>query len=143
MVAGLVGITPAAGTVGPFGAVAIGFAAGVVCVWGVTGLKRLLGADDSLDVFGVHAVGGIVGAILTGVFSADSLGGIKAVADGYSTAGQVATQALGVGLTIVWIGVVSVIGFSVAKLVFGLRVNEESERIGLDITSHGESAYES
>ena len=142
MVAGLVGITPAAGTVGPFGAVAIGFAAGVICVWGVTGLKRLLRADDSLDVFGVHAVGGIVGAILTGVFSADSLGGVKAVADGYSIGGQVAIQALGVGLTVVWIGVVSVIGYSVAKLVFGLRVSEESERIGLDITSHGESAYE-
>ena len=143
MVAGLVGITPAAGTVGPFGAVAIGFAAGVICVWGVTGLKKMLGADDSLDVFGVHAVGGIVGAILTGVFSADSLGGVKAVAEGYSIGGQVVTQALGVGLTVLWIGVVSVIGYSIAKLVFGLRVNEESERIGLDITSHGESAYES
>ena len=142
MVAGLVGITPAAGTVGPFGAVAIGFAAGVICVWGVTGLKKLLGADDSLDVFGVHAVGGIVGAILTGVFSADSLGGVKAVADGYSIGGQVVIQALGVGLTVAWIGVVSVIGYSVAKLVFGLRVAEEDERQGLDITSHGESAYE-
>ena len=142
MVAGLVGITPAAGTVGPFGAVAIGFAAGVICVWGVTGLKKLLGADDSLDVFGVHAVGGIVGAILTGVFSADSLGGVKAVADGYSIGGQVVIQALGVGLTVAWIGVVSIIGYSVAKLVFGLRVAEEDERQGLDITSHGESAYE-
>jgi Amt family ammonium transporter len=143
MVAGLVGITPAAGTVGPFGAVAIGYAAGVICVWGVTGLKKLLGADDSLDVFGVHAVGGIVGAILTGVVSADSLGGVKAVADGYSIGGQVAIQALGVGVSVAWIGVVSVIGYSVAKLVFGLRVSEESERIGLDITWHGESAYES
>jgi Amt family ammonium transporter len=143
MVAGLVGITPAAGTVGPFGAVAIGFAAGVVCVWGVTGLKKILRADDSLDVFGVHAVGGILGAILTGVFSADSLGGVKAVADGYSIGGQVVIQALGVGLTVAWIGVVSVIGYSIAKLVFGLRVSEESERIGLDITWHGESAYES
>jgi len=142
MVAGLVGITPAAGTVGPFGAVAIGFAAGVICVWGVTGLKKLLGADDSLDVFGVHAVGGIVGAILTGVFSADSLGGVKSVADGYSIGGQVVIQALGVGVTVVWIGVVSIIGYSVAKLVFGLRVAEEDERQGLDITSHGESAYE-
>ena len=141
MVAGLVGITPAAGLVGPFGAVAIGFAAGVVCVWGVNGLKRLLGADDSLDVFGVHAVGGIVGALLTGVFFSPALGGQGG--EDFNIASQVATQALGVGLTIVWIGVVSVVGFLVARLVFGLRVDEESERIGLDISSHGESAYES
>ena len=141
MVAGLVGITPAAGLVGPFGAVAIGFAAGVVCVWGVNGLKRLLGADDSLDVFGVHAVGGIVGALLTGVFFSPALGGQGG--EDFNMASQVATQALGVGLTIVWIGVVSVVGFLVARLVFGLRVDEESERIGLDISSHGESAYES
>ncbi|MCR6686004.1 ammonium transporter [Pseudoxanthomonas sp.] len=140
MVAGLVGITPAAGLVGPFGAVAIGFAAGVICVWGVTGLKKLLGADDSLDVFGVHGVGGIVGAILTGVFTAPSLGGTGG--EDFNIASQVGIQALGVGLTIVWIGVVSVIGYSVAKLVFGLRVSEEAEREGLDITSHGESAYE-
>ena len=140
-VAGLVGITPAAGLVGPFGAVAIGFAAGVVCVWGVNGLKRLLGADDSLDVFGVHAVGGIVGALLTGVFFSPALGGQGG--EDFNMASQVATQALGVGLTIVWIGVVSVVGFLVARLVFGLRVDEESERIGLDISSHGESAYES
>ena len=141
MVAGLVGITPAAGLVGPFGAVAIGFAAGVVCVWGVNGLKRLLGADDSLDVFGVHGVGGIVGALLTGVFFSPALGGQGG--EDFNMASQVATQALGVGLTIVWIGVVSVVGFLVARLVFGLRVDEESERIGLDISSHGESAYES
>ena len=141
MVAGLVGITPAAGLVGPFGAVAIGFAAGVVCVWGVNGLKRLLGADDSLDVFGVHAVGGIVGALLTGVFFSPALGGQGG--EDFNMASQVATQALGVGLTIVWIGVVSVVGVLVARLVFGLRVDEESERIGLDISSHGESAYES
>ena len=141
MVAGLVGITPAAGLVGPFGAVAIGFAAGVVCVWGVNGLKRLLGADDSLDVFGVHAVGAIVGALLTGVFFSPALGGQGG--EDFNMASQVATQALGVGLTIVWIGVVSVVGFVVARLVFGLRVDEESERIGLDISSHGESAYES
>ncbi len=141
MVAGLVGITPAAGLVGPFGAVAIGFAAGVICVWGVTGLKKLLGADDSLDVFGVHAVGGIVGALLTGVFFSPALGGQGG--DDFNMASQVATQALGVGLTIVWISIVSAIGFTVAKLVFGLRVSEEAEREGLDITSHGESAYES
>ena len=139
-VAGLVGVTPAAGSVGPFGAIAIGAAAGVVCVWGVTGLKRLLGADDSLDVFGVHGIGGIVGALLTGVFTAPHLGGTGA--EDFSIAGQVATQAIGVGLTVVWIGVVSVLAFLVAKMVFGLRVSEEAERAGLDITSHGEAAYE-
>jgi len=139
-VAGLVGITPAAGLVGPFGAVAIGFAAGVICVWGVTGLKKLLGVDDTADVFGVHAIGGIVGAILTGVFHAPSLGGPGP--EDFSIGAQVATQALGVGLTIVWIGVVSAIAFLIAKLVFGLRVGEDAEREGLDITSHGESAYE-
>lgn len=139
-VAGLVAITPACGTVGPFGAIAIGFIASVLCVWGVTGLKRLLGADDSLDVFGVHGIGGIVGAILTGVFSAATLGGVKG--GDYSIASQVGIQALGVGITIVWIGIVSIISFLIAKLIFGLRVSEDEEREGLDITSHGESAYE-
>ncbi len=139
-VAGLVGITPAAGLVGPFGAIAIGAAAAIVCVWGVNGLKRLLGADDSLDVFGVHAVGGIVGAILTGVFAAPSLGGTGA-AD-FSIASQVGIQALGVVITIVWIGLVAAVSLLIAKVVFGLRVSEEEEREGLDITYHGESAYE-
>ncbi|MCL1635831.1 ammonium transporter [Luteimonas sp. SX5] len=139
-VAGLVGITPAAGTVGPLGAIAIGAAAGVICVWGVNGLKRLLKADDSLDVFGVHGIGGIVGAILTGVFTAPALGGTGA-AD-FSIAKQVAIQALGAGITIVWIGVVSVVAFLIAKAAFGLRVGEDAEREGLDITSHGEAAYE-
>ena len=139
-VAGLVGITPAAGLVGPFGAVAIGAAAGFICVWGVTGLKKLLGVDDTADVFGVHAIGGIVGAILTGVFYAPSLGGQGG--EDFSIGAQVATQALGVGLTIVWIGVVSVVAFFIAKLIFGLRVGEDAEREGLDITTHGESAYE-
>ena len=139
-VAGLVGITPAAGLVGPFGAVAIGFIAGVVCVWGVTGLKRLLKVDDTADVFGVHAVGGIVGAILTGVFHAPSLGGTGG--EDFDMVAQVIKQATGVGLTIAWIGVVSVVGFLIAKLVFGLRVAEDAEREGLDIASHGESAYE-
>ncbi|KLD77984.1 ammonia channel protein [Xanthomonas hyacinthi DSM 19077] len=142
MVAGLVGITPAAGTVGPFGAIAIGVAAGAICVWGVTGLKKLLNADDTLDVFGVHGVGGIVGAILTGVFTDKALGG-AGYAEGVSMGHQVLVQATGVGVTVVWIGVVSVVGFLVAKLVFGLRVSEEAEREGLDITSHGEAAYES
>ncbi len=139
-VAGLVGITPAAGLVGPFGAVAIGFIAGLVCVWGVTGLKRLLKVDDTADVFGVHAVGGIVGAILTGVFHAPSLGGTGG--EDFDMVAQVIKQATGVGLTIAWIGVVSVVGFLIAKLVFGLRVAEDAEREGLDIASHGESAYE-
>jgi Amt family ammonium transporter len=139
-VAGLVGITPAAGLVGPFGAIVIGLAASVICVWGVTGLKKLLGADDSLDVFGVHGIGGIVGAILTGVFHAPSLGG--GGAEDYSIVHQVGIQALGVVVTIVWIGLVSIVAFLIAKLVFGLRVSEEEEREGLDITYHGESAYE-
>ena len=139
-VAGLVGITPAAGLVGPFGAVAIGFIAGLVCGWGVTGLKRLLKVDDTADVFGVHAVGGIVGAILTGVFHAPSLGGTGG--EDFDMVAQVIKQATGVGLTIAWIGVVSVVGFLIAKLVFGLRVAEDAEREGLDIASHGESAYE-
>lgn len=142
MVAGLVGITPAAGTVGPFGAIAIGVAAGVICVWGVTGLKKLLNADDTLDVFGVHGVGGIVGAILTGVFTDKALGGMG-YAEGVTMGHQVVVQAEGVLITVGWIGVVSVVGFLIAKLVFGLRVSEDAEREGLDITSHGESAYES
>ncbi|WP_425477053.1 ammonium transporter [Luteimonas cucumeris] len=139
-VAGLVGITPAAGTVGPCGAIVIGAVAGVVCVWGVNGLKRLLRADDSLDVFGVHGLGGIVGALLTGVFTAPWLGGTGG--EDFSIVRQVATQALGVGITTVWIGVVSVLAFLIARAVFGLRVSEDAEREGLDITSHGESAYE-
>ena len=139
-VAGLVGITPAAGLVGPFGAIAIGFAAGVICVWGVTGLKRLLGADDSLDVFGVHGIGGIVGALLTGVFHAPSLGG-NAGAD-YSIMTQVGIQGIAVLITIIWIGFVSLVSFLIAGKLFGLRVSEEEEREGLDITYHGETAYE-
>ncbi|MCM2338429.1 MAG: ammonium transporter [Lysobacter sp.] len=141
VVAGLVGITPACGTVGPLGAIVIGAVAGLAGVWGVTGLKRLLRADDSLDVFGVHGVGGIVGALLTGVFTAPSLGGTGA-AD-FSIAHQVGVQALGVGITVLWSGVVSLLAFALVKALVGLRVPEESEREGLDITSHGEAAYES
>lgn len=147
-VAGLVAITPACGFVGPMGALIIGLAAGVVCLWGVNGLKRLLGADDSLDVFGVHGVGGILGAILTGVFAAPSLGGQgifdyvanKASPD-YSIMGQVTTQATAVGVTILWSAVVSFIAYKLVDVVIGLRVPEEEEREGLDITTHGESAY--
>ncbi|MCG2585504.1 ammonium transporter [Massilia sp. TS11] len=149
-VAGLVAITPACGFVGPMGALLIGLAAGLVCLWGVNGLKRLIGADDSLDVFGVHGVGGILGAILTGVFAAPSLGGQgvfdyvanKASAD-YSILGQVQTQAIAVGTTIIWSAVVSLIAYKLVDIVIGLRVPEEEEREGLDITSHGESAYHS
>ncbi|MCW5636461.1 MAG: ammonium transporter [Rubrivivax sp.] len=138
-VAGLVAITPACGTVGPMGAIVIGFVAGFVCLWGVNGLKRMLGADDSLDVFGVHGIGGIVGALLTGVFSAASLGGIKA--DGYSIGGQLLIQAEGVLITIVWSAVVAAIAYKVVDLIVGLRVAEDEEREGLDITAHGETAY--
>ena len=149
-VAGLVAITPAAGFVGPMGGLVIGLVAGIVCLWGVNGLKRMLGADDSLDVFGVHGVGGILGAILTGVFAAPSLGGqgiwdyVKNVASpDFSIPGQVMTQATAVGITIVWSAIVSVIAYKLVDVVIGLRVPEEQEREGLDITSHGESAYHS
>ncbi len=147
-VAGLVAITPACGFVGVGGALVIGLLAGVVCLWGVTGLKHLLGADDSLDVFGVHGVGGILGSLLTGVFAAPSLGGsgiydyvANKVADGYSIYDQLVIQATGVGVTIVWSGVVAFICYKVADMVIGLRVAEDEEREGLDISSHGESAY--
>ncbi|ANH69471.1 ammonium transporter [Mitsuaria sp. 7] len=150
-VAGLVAITPAAGNVGIGGGLVIGLVAGFACLWGVSGLKKLLGADDSLDVFGVHGVGGIVGALLTGVFNSPSLGGPSAVGDwvtaatiapdAYSIGSQVLTQLKAVVLTIVWSGVVSVIAFKVVDLVIGLRVSEEEEREGLDISSHGETAY--
>ncbi len=140
-VGGLVAITPAAGTVGPFGAIAIGLAAGVICLWGVTGLKKLLGADDSLDVFGVHGVGGIVGSILTGVFADAAFGGVG-LAEGRTIVSQLGIQVLGVVIAIVWIGVVSLVSLLLVKAVIGLRVTEDEEREGLDISAHGESAYE-
>jgi ammonium transporter, Amt family len=146
-VAGLVAITPAAGFVGIIGAIVIGLLAGVICLWGVNGLKRLLGADDSLDVFGVHGVGGILGAVLTGVFCAPSLGGTgvydyvaNAVGE-YDMTAQVIAQLWGVGTVIVWSGIVSLVAFKLVDVVIGLRVPEEEEREGLDITAHGESAY--
>lgn len=149
-VAGLVAITPAAGFVGPMGAIVIGFIAGAVCLWGVSGLKRMMGADDSLDVFGVHGVGGIIGAILTGVFADPALGGsgiwdyvANAASAEYSMGTQVWLQAQGVITTIIWSGVVSVVAFKLVDIVIGLRVKEEEEREGLDIASHGETAYES
>jgi Amt family ammonium transporter len=147
-VAGLVAITPAAGNVGIVGALVIGGVAGFLCLWGVNGLKRMLGADDSLDVFGVHGVGGIVGALLTGIFNNQALGGPGLVTDWVTaTVGsngiwdQLLIQAKGVGLTVVWSGVVSLVAFKIVDLVIGLRVTEEEEREGLDITSHGETAY--
>jgi ammonium transporter, Amt family len=150
-VAGLVAITPAAGNVGIGGGLVIGLVAGFACLWGVNGLKKLLGADDSLDVFGVHGVGGIVGALLTGVFCSPSLGGPGFVADwvtatsitaaDFSMASQVWIQAKAVLITIVWSGVVSFIAYKIVDLTIGLRVTEEDEREGLDIISHGEIAY--
>jgi Amt family ammonium transporter len=150
-VAGLVAITPAAGNVGIPGAFVIGLAAGLVCFWGVNGLKKVLRADDSLDVFGVHAVGGITGALLTGVFNDPSLGGPGFVSDwvtgaviaakDFSIASQLWIQAKGVIVTIVWSGVVALVAYKLVDLTIGLRVAEEEEREGLDTSSHGEAAY--
>jgi Amt family ammonium transporter len=150
-VAGLVAITPAAGNVGVGGALIIGLISGFAGLWGVTGLKKMLGADDSLDVFGVHGVCGILGALLTGVFNSPALGGPGYVADwvtatmvtsaDYSIAAQVLVQAKAVGVTVVWSGVVSALAYFIVDKTIGLRVSEEDEREGLDITSHGETAY--
>jgi Amt family ammonium transporter len=150
-VSGLVAITPACGFVGPMGALVIGLIAGIVCLWGVNGLKRMLRVDDSLDVFGVHGVGGIVGALLTGVFAAPQLGGQgiwdyvtnKPSADVYSIGHQVWVQAQAVGVTIVWSALIAYIAFKLVDVTIGLRVPEEQEREGLDLTSHGERAYHS
>jgi Amt family ammonium transporter len=148
-VAGLVAITPAAGFVGVMGSLFIGLVAGGVCFWGVTGLKKMLKADDSLDVFGVHGVGGITGALLTGVFASPSLGGTgiydyvaNAVSPDYSIVAQVWIQFQAVITTVVWSAVVAYISYKLVDMVVGLRVPEEEEREGLDITSHGETAYE-
>jgi Amt family ammonium transporter len=147
-VAGLVAVTPACGFVGPMGALFIGLAAGLLCLWGVSGLKRMLGADDALDVFGVHGVGGIVGALLTGVFAAPSLGGTGTcdyVANKCGAWGgigaQVWIQFQGVMVTLIWSAVVAFVAFKLVDLVIGLRISEEEEREGLDISSHGETAY--
>lgn len=147
-VAGLVAITPAAGNVGIPGAFVIGTVAGLVCLWGVTGLKKMIPADDSLDVFGVHAVGGILGALLTGVFNSPALGGPGSTIDyvtgkiGYpGILEQLFIQAKAVGLTIVWTAVVAFVAFKIVDMVIGLRVTQDEEREGLDIASHGESAY--
>jgi Amt family ammonium transporter len=150
-VAGLVAITPAAGNVGIPGAFVIGTAAGFVCLWGVSGLKKLLRADDSLDVFGVHAIGGILGALLTGVFNSPDLGGPSFPVDWftgkmttgaeYSIAGQLWIQAKAVGVTVLWSGIVAAVCYKLVDLTIGLRVAEDEEREGLDTSSHGEAAY--
>ncbi|HKM88938.1 MAG TPA: ammonium transporter [Xanthobacteraceae bacterium] len=136
-VAGLVAITPASGFVGPMGAFAIGVAAGIVCYWGCTGLKHMFGYDDALDTFGVHAVGGATGAILTGVFAINEYGGTSGVIEG--NAGQVLNQCIGVGTVFIYDVIVTLIILKVVDLVIGLRVSEDVERGGLDLALHGET----
>jgi Amt family ammonium transporter len=138
-ISGLVAITPAAGLVGPMGAIALGLLGGVICLWAVTGLKKMLGVDESLDVFGIHGIGGIVGAIGTGVFVSPALGGVGV--DDYAMGAQVLTQTIGVLVAVGWSGTVSFVLFKLIDLVIGLRVKEEEEREGLDTVSHGERAY--
>jgi len=138
-VAGLVAITPACGSVGPMGGIIIGLVSGFVCLWGVNGLKKMLGADDSLDVFGIHGIGGIIGAILVGVFAAPGLGGTGD--SDFAIGSQILIQAEGVLITMVWSSVVAFIAYKIVDMMVGLRVTEEAEREGLDITSHGETAY--
>jgi ammonium transporter, Amt family len=146
-VAGLVAITPACGWVGPMGSIAIGIIAGLICLWAVASLKQKLGYDDSLDVFGVHCVGGITGALLTAVFCAPALGGTgvydyvaNAVGE-YSMLGQFKSQLWAVGVSLVWSAVVAAVSFKIVDVVVGLRVAEDQEREGLDTVSHGERAY--
>ncbi|MFL5100754.1 MAG: ammonium transporter, partial [Xanthobacteraceae bacterium] len=136
-VAGLVAITPASGFVGPAGALVIGIAAGVLCYWGTTGLKHMLGADDALDAFGIHAVGGIVGALLTGVFAVEQYGGTAGLLEG--NAAQVINQVKGIVIVFVYCAVVSLIILKVIDVIIGLRVEEEVEREGLDFALHGET----
>ncbi|MTD40823.1 ammonium transporter AmtB [Erwinia sp. CPCC 100877] len=139
-IAGLVGITPACGTVGVGGALIIGLVAGLAGLWGVTALKRWLRVDDPCDVFGVHGVCGIIGCVLTGVFTATSLGG-TGFADGVTMGYQVLVQLESIAITVAWSGVVAFIGYKLADITVGLRVPEDHEREGLDVNSHGENAY--
>ncbi len=139
-IAGLVAITPACAFVGPMGAIALGVIASIVCFYAVTWLKNALGYDDSLDVFGVHGVGGIVGAIGTGIFMSPDLGGVG-FAEGITMSDQVYIQAIAVGVTVLWSGIVSYILFKVIDATMGLRVKPDAEREGLDTSSHGETAY--
>jgi Amt family ammonium transporter len=139
-VAGLVAITPASGTAGPMGALAIGAASGIGCFIGATKLKRMLGYDDSLDAFGVHGIGGIIGALLTGVFASASLGG-AGLAEGMTIGSQVGKQAIGVAATVIYTGIVSLILLKLIDAIIGLRVTEEQETEGLDISLHDERGY--
>ena len=139
-VAGLVAITPASGSVGPIGALVIGIVSGVVCFWGATSLKTQLGYDDSLDAFGVHGIGGIVGALLTGVFVAEGLGGVG-LAEGMTIGTQVWAQLLSIIVTLVWSGVLSFIILKIVDATVGLRVEEDEERMGLDLSQHNERGY--
>ncbi|MEZ5885801.1 MAG: ammonium transporter [Paracoccaceae bacterium] len=139
MVAGLVAVTPACGTIGPMGAILLGALAAAACYFFVTTVKNMFHYDDSLDVFGVHGVGGIVGAVMTGVFSSATLGGVKG--DDYSIAAQVWIQIEAVAITIAWTGIVSFVLYRIVDRMVGLRVDQDSERQGLDQTAHGESAY--
>jgi Amt family ammonium transporter len=136
-VAGLVAITPASGFVGPLGSLAIGAAAGVVCYWGVTGLKHMFGYDDALDAFGVHGVGGILGALLTGVFAVEAYGGTAGLLEG--NVAQFVNQIYGVGIVIIYDVVVSLIILKIIDVVIGLRVTKEVEQEGLDLALHGEA----
>ena len=138
-VAGLVAITPASGSVGPMGAIVVGLASGVLCFWGATSLKRALGYDDALDAFGVHGIGGIVGALLTGIFAAESLGGQGLSAD--SIGGQFVVQLIAVVFTIVYCGVLSFILLKIVDAIVGLRVSQDEETEGLDISLHDERGY--
>jgi ammonium transporter, Amt family len=146
-VAGLVAITPACGWVGPMGSIALGLIVGAVCLWSVNALKRMFGYDDALDVFGVHCIGGIVGALGVAVFASPSLGGTgvydyvaNKVGD-YDMGAQMISQLWGVGVTLVWSSVVAFICYKIVDIVIGLRVSEEVEREGLDVNEHGETAY--
>jgi Amt family ammonium transporter len=151
LVAGLVAITPACGWVGPGGAILIGAIAGFVCLWGVVFLKNMLGYDDALDVFGVHGIGGIVGAILTGIFVNPALGGMgvtdylaadnSATVAAYSFGTQMTAQIVAVIVAVVWTTVVTLVALMICKAVTGLRVTEQQEREGLDIAEHGERSY--
>ncbi len=140
-IAGLVAITPACGSAGPLGAIVLGAVAGIVCFFFCTTVKNAFGYDDSLDVFGVHGVGGILGAIATGIVVSPALGGVGK--DGYDMATQVMIQAEGVAITLLWSGIASVIIFTILKIIFGLRPTAAVEREGLDINEHGERAYHS
>jgi Amt family ammonium transporter len=138
-IAGLVAITPSCGVVGPSGAIILGLVVGLICLWACSWLKRMLGYDDSLDVFGVHCIGGIIGALSCAILGHASLGGVGTFE---SIGAQLGVQATGVIITLVWSGAVSAVIFLILKPLVGLRPNEETEREGLDISEHGERAYD-